>query len=48
MEIVEEKPVITLYGVFQTIRKYDYDKSIVILERTFNGQIVSTETFYLD
>lgn len=48
MEIVEEKPVLTQTGVLQTIRNYDYEKGIVILERKFNGKTISTETFYID
>lgn len=48
METILEPPVFTQCGVFQTIRKYDYNKSTVTIQRTFNGQVVSQETFYLD
>lgn len=48
MEIVEEKPVLTQTGILQTFRNYDYEKGIMILERKFNGETVSTETFYID
>lgn len=48
MEIIYETPVLTAQGVIQSVRKYDYDNSIVIVERTFNGKVVSTEKFYID
>lgn len=48
METIEEKPVLTQMGILQTVRNYDYEKGIMILERKFNGKTVSTETFYID
>lgn len=48
METIYEDPVMTANGIIQSVRRYNYDEGIVIIDRTFNGKVVYRETFYID